>query len=146
MVGGQDDLVALSQEQRVPTFWANCADEAVTIADVVVLLVAMAFGAVHCIVWSYAFPSHMELLMWHVSAISIVAVPVAILLSLAVYILICLFSETLANILLVTSFIVCAIFYIAGRILLLVLSFTTLRSLPIGAYQTVKWTTFVPHI
>jgi hypothetical protein len=36
--------------------------------------------------------------------------------------------------------------YVVARITLLVLAFTSLRSLPPEAYQTVRWTTFIPHI
>lgn len=39
-----------------------------------------------------------------------------------------------------------AIVYVAARLTLITLSFTSLKSLPFGAYQTVQWTTFVPHI
>ncbi|KAF7977197.1 hypothetical protein HWV62_4447 [Athelia sp. TMB] len=38
------------------------------------------------------------------------------------------------------------VIYIAARIILIVLSFTSLRGLPFAAYQTVQWTTFMPHI
>jgi hypothetical protein len=36
--------------------------------------------------------------------------------------------------------------YVVARVVLLVQAFMTLRSLPPGAYQTVHWTTFIPHI
>ena len=38
------------------------------------------------------------------------------------------------------------ILYIIARAVTLVLSFTSLRGLPLGAYETVHWTTFIPHI
>lgn len=137
----------LSQERQVPTFWASDeSDDGGVYTDVMALVVAMVFGAVHCIAWSYAFLSPMEQLMWRVSAVSIVAVPVVILLSLVVYGLIASSSEMLADIVLATSLTVCVIFYIAARGVLLVLSFTALKSLPFGAYQTVQWTTFIQHV
>ena len=37
-------------------------------------------------------------------------------------------------------------FYILGRAVLLVIAVISLRSLPYGAYETVRWTTFIPHI
>lgn len=136
----------LSQERQVPTFWASDeSDDGGVYADVMALVVAMVFGTVHCITWLYAFLSPMEQLMWRVSAVSIIAVPVVILLSLVVYGLIASSSEMLADIVLATSLTVC-VFYIAARGVLLVLSFTALKSLPFVAYQTVQWTTFIQHV
>lgn len=36
--------------------------------------------------------------------------------------------------------------YILTRFMLLVMAFMSLRSLPPEAYQTVRWTTFIPYI
>jgi hypothetical protein len=36
--------------------------------------------------------------------------------------------------------------YIIARVVLLVLAFLSLKSLPPKAYETVNWTTFMPHI
>ena len=36
--------------------------------------------------------------------------------------------------------------YILARAVTLVLAFTSLRDLPPGAYESVHWTTFVPHV
>ena len=38
------------------------------------------------------------------------------------------------------------ILYIIARAVTLVLAFTSLRELPPGAYETVHWTTFIPHV
>ena len=38
------------------------------------------------------------------------------------------------------------ILYIYGRGFTLALAFTSLRDLPPGAFDTVHWTTFIPHI
>ena len=38
------------------------------------------------------------------------------------------------------------ILYILARVITLVLAFTSLRDLPPGAYETVHWTTFIPHV
>ncbi|KAF7971479.1 hypothetical protein HWV62_20998 [Athelia sp. TMB] len=82
VLGALDNDVDLRSLRRVPTFWAGQPDvDDVRHADYVALPVAMAFGAVHCIAWSYPFTSHIALLMWRVSAIAIVAVPAGILLT-----------------------------------------------------------------
>ena len=36
--------------------------------------------------------------------------------------------------------------YIIARVVTLVLAFKSLRDLPSGAYETVHWTTFIPHV
>lgn len=144
-IGDQDNGVVLSEEDSVPTFWAGGSDigHDVYIADVIALTVAMAFGAVHCTAWSYTFPSPIEQLMWRVSAISIVAVPVIMGLSLLAFVYL---YKVVTVFVLVAVSAPCAIIYIAARLVLLFLSFTILRSLPFAAYQTVEWTTFIPHI
>ena len=142
VIGYQDANASLHHLQRVPTFWAGDPDENDTInADIVALLVAMSFGAVHCIAWSYTFPSYTELTMWQVSAIAIIAIPAGILLGLL--------PDTVDYVgvflLLVLSFIGVPL-YICARMVLLVLSFTTLKSLPYAVYHTVQWTELIPHI
>ncbi|KAF7969708.1 hypothetical protein HWV62_26168 [Athelia sp. TMB] len=83
IIGGQDGNMNLDYLQRVPTFWAGNAETDDFIkADIIALLVAMAFGAVHCIAWSYAFRSRAELLMWRASAIAIIAIPAGLLVGL----------------------------------------------------------------
>lgn len=148
VMGYQDESGTLKQEGQVPTFWADCADddENGKTADMIALAVAMVFGAVHCAAWSYSFPSHMEQHMWRASAISIVAVPVAMLLTFALDKLVDWLFDTAQTVVLATGCTVCAIVYIAARLMLLFLSFSTLRSLPFAAYQTVLWTTFIPHV
>lgn len=167
VVGMQDSFVKLSQLRGVPTFWtsrdkhdgvligevipllrAMCSGRMhrIVTADVVALLVAMVFGAIHCIAWSSAFPSYTEQLMWRMSAIAIVVIPVTMTLSLIIASVTRKMSKLLSDIILIAIFVPCAVVYIAARLMLLVLAFSALRSLPGGAYQTVRWTNFIPHI
>lgn len=145
VIGGQDENVDLDYLQRVPTFWAGKTKENETyITDIIALLVAMAFGAVHCLAWAYAFPSPGELLLWRASAIAIIAIPAGLLIGLA-FLLGDRDSIAGAVILVPLSFIGAPV-YICARAILLVLSFTTLKSLSYQVYQTVQWTGFIPHI
>ena len=75
IVGNQDDDTNLSRGDRVPRFWANSSREDATIADVIVLGIGVCFGAIHCIAWSFSFPTYIELLMRRISSIAITAVP-----------------------------------------------------------------------
>ena len=144
ITGVQDRDVDLRREDRVPRFWADSADGA-GIADAIVLGVGVCFGAIHCISWDFSFPTRMELLMWRVFCVAITAVPIYIFLGFYL-------GLRLSD----TDFIGYTVFhfgpvsgvilYIIARAVTLVLAFTSLRDLPPGAYETVHWTTFIPHV
>ena len=139
IVGLQDEDVDLNHEDRVPKFWANTTGEQ-AIADVVVLAVGVCFGAIHCIAWVFSFPTYAELLIWRISSVAITAVPIYIFLMaiLAGW----LYSMTFA----IISILPAGVLYIIARVVTLVLAFISLRDLPPGAYETVHWTTFIPHV
>ncbi|KZP17671.1 hypothetical protein FIBSPDRAFT_746605 [Athelia psychrophila] len=95
VIGSQDCLMDLRRCTHVPTFWAGRADyetetrrfnldgrssdddssteegfENFCIADFISPLVAMVFGAVHCIAWHSEFQSQIEQQLWRSSAIT----------------------------------------------------------------------------
>ena len=86
--------------------------------------------------------------MWRISSVAITAVPI--------YIPLVIFLGGVLEGLMnfdeagVTFFYFGPLFggilYIIARAVTLVLAFTSLRDLPPGAYQTVHWTTFIPHV
>ena len=139
IVGDQDRDVDLSGENRVPGFWANSKGEQ-GIADAIVLGVGVCFGAIHCISWGFSFPTHAELLMWRILCVAITAVPIYITLG---YFLANFWSSTPVALI---SILPAGILYILARAITLVLAFTSLRDLPPGAYETVHWTTLIPHV
>ena len=148
IVGAQDEAVDLSHEDRVPRFWANNTGTVAAIADFIVLGVGICFGAIHCIAWDFSFLTNTELLMWRISSVAITAVPVYIPLMFV-------FSGFLGEIVhsdnvleagSYVSFLFGGVLYILARAVTLILAFTSLRDLPPGAYETVHWTTFIPHV
>ena len=143
IAGGQDEDVNLSREVRVPRFWADSIPKDVAIADIIVLGVGVCFGAIHCIAWPFSFPTHTELLIWRISCVAITSVPVYTP-------LIFLWGRWLSykNIHRVYFWgpLSGSILYILARAATLVLAFSSLRDLPPGAYETVHWTTFIPHV
>ena len=149
ILGFQDDEADLSRKDRVPRFWANSSigGEQSIIADLIMLGVGICFGAIHCIAWHFSFPTYTELLMWRISSVAITAVPVYIPL---VFSLGGWLSETdfekFGVILIYFGPLSGGILYILARAVTLVLAFTSLRGLPPGAYETVHWTTFIPHV
>ncbi|KAG2067531.1 hypothetical protein BDR04DRAFT_844965 [Suillus decipiens] len=123
------------------------------------LLMATVFGGIHCIAWFFAFPTYQEQVLWRMSAVAITCAP---LLSIITFILqipnlllrLCYLTVSHLTDLLfphsrfplgpITS--LYAILYITARAVLLVLMFTTLRSLPPDAYKAVSWTSLMPHL
>ena len=148
IVTGEGDQVDLSCKDRMPMFWADDQrGEYFTIADIIVLGVGVCFGAIHCTAWHFSFPTNRELLMWRISSVAITAVPIYI--PLTIFLSIWLSNMDFDK----SAFAVLhfgplsgGILYIIARAVTLVLAFTSLRDLPPGAYQTVHWTTFIPHV
>lgn len=107
------------------------------------------FGAVHCIAWSFHFPTHVEKIIWRVCSVLVTVVPSIILLFNPVDNL--FFPEAWVDRMIAYSIddillSAVAILYVLARLILLIEAFVTLRSLPPDAYTTVHWTTFIPHI
>ncbi|KZP19170.1 hypothetical protein FIBSPDRAFT_744398 [Athelia psychrophila] len=163
VTGDQDHLTTLNGKERVPTFWSSCTTGGIRLrltfepqtsvgklplyADITALLVAMVFGAVHCTAWSYVFPSLEQQKMWRVCALAITTIPLPMAVAFAAF---DPFLQHVRNVPHAYTQVICmalgALLYIIARIILLVLSFTTLRHLPLSAYQTVQWTTWIPHV
>ena len=150
IIGGQDENVNLSHEVRVPRFWANSAENDFITADFIVLAVGACFGAIHCIAWHFSFPTHAELLIWRISCVAITAIPIYIFLMgyLSKWLDKTDFETAIGIIAVVgiISLFPAGLLYIVARIFTLALAFTSLRELPHGAFDTVHWTTFIPHV
>ncbi len=124
------------------------------------------FGAFHCAAWSFYFPSHAEMVLWRFSStavlIGLFAVGNGALISLVGLVnrewsskLHRIFHgpwgdrKPWAKILTVISVLMMfggIVAYIVGRIMLIILAFLQLRSLPPFAFCTIQWTTYIPHI
>ena len=108
------------------------------------ILVTLVFGGIHCVAWSFHFPSPTEQLLWRMSSTAITGLPLAF--TGIVFIHNQLRYDNPVKTILLSTLSLPEFLYPVSRILLLVLSLTTLRSLPPSAYQTVQWTTFLPHL
>ncbi|TDL21726.1 hypothetical protein BD410DRAFT_288454 [Rickenella mellea] len=106
----------------------------------------MIFGAVHCLAWTFQFPSYRSKLLWRV-AIIVTFSPLCIAVSL--------FQIWRFNLGVwwkwrgyVIAVLSRAVFltYILARFALIVEAFILLKSLSPGALQMVQWTNFIPHI
>ena len=151
-IGGyQDENVELSREDRVPRFWADHGSRSDFVtADRIVLGVGVCFGAIHCIAWDFSFPTHVELLIWRISSVAITAVPTYIFLTLSLGIWLrnmgFEIASGFATFIVIISIFPAGVLYILARAVTLGLAFTSLRDLPPGVFETVHWTTFIPHV
>ena len=130
----------------MPRFWAN-SDGKQASAALMVLEAGMCFGMVHCITWLFSFPTNVELLMWRISSVAMTAVPIYIL-------FVMIWGAQLgdrnlhkyAKTVFILGPLSGGMLYIIAHVITLVLAFTSLRELPTAAYETVHWTTFIPHV
>ena len=139
LVGFEDDDIEATAK-RVPTFYADSgtpSDD--SLGFFAGIFTATVFGSIHCVAWSAPFPSHTEQLLWRISSLVITCAPA--LQNLAFGLL-----DLPVDLPFITITILLMIAYIMARVTLLVLPFMALRSLPLDAYQTVPWTTFIPHL
>ena len=133
--------------KRVPTFFAGSLETRVYVkVGLIATIVAATFGAIHCVAWSFQFPSATERFLWRTASLAITCLPWPLCLITTV---VRLHGQSLPawSTVLLRVFGYTGVFlYILGRVVLLVLVFLSLRSLPPGAYKTVNWATFIPHI
>ena len=144
--GVLDDEVDLTCRDRVPMYWADGTENNALIANIIMLGVGVCFGAIHCIAWGFSIPTHAELLIWRVSSVAMTAVAVffSLMGPLSLWTKKRNF-DTASTIIGFTFFLAFGLYFYA-RIFTLALAFTSLRDLPPGAFGTVHWTTFIPHI
>jgi hypothetical protein len=111
-------------------------------------VIATIFGGIHCVAWSFQFPSYMEQLLWRIASLSITCFPMIAVLW-APMIKLIVEEKMPVWLFMLLGFIIIipsAILYVLSRVALLVIALMSLRSLPPGAYETVHWTTFIPHV
>jgi len=103
------------------------------------------FAGLHCVGWSFSFPTHTEKILWRTASLTM-GCSGAVNLLFVVHTFWWRRSSLAINepFLLVGS--IGAYIYIAARVTLMVLMLSSLRSLPPGVYDTVAWTKFIPHM
>jgi hypothetical protein len=110
----------------------------------------MIFGALHCVAWGFKFPSHVDNLLWKISAVICTAGPSIWNVSPIVFLAIT-DADTKREIVLWFQFSFCifmscvVVAYIFARVCLLVLVFRTLFYLPPEAFLS-TWSSQVPHV
>jgi hypothetical protein len=132
----------------------------------------MVFGMIHCLGWNFLFPGHAEQILWRVASIGIpyifsaflslffqITMPQILARLLPSELIDIHTLERLVNKQTIDTFIrlwnkfvtnatgmYIMIQYIPARLTIIVLMMLSLRSLPPGAYDTVVWSEFIPHV
>ena len=140
-------MANLHRSKKVPMFYSGKPENEAVIADLITLAAGVVFGAIHCVAWSFPFLSHTEAFLWRLSSVAITAVPVLLLLVIALGILVTGRADESSAILIMGAFMsLFGLLYVAARATTVVLAFINLSSLPPGAFQAVHWTTLLPHL
>ncbi|KAJ6573016.1 hypothetical protein DFH09DRAFT_1459306 [Mycena vulgaris] len=127
----------------VPSFWSmenDNRDDGARHAFFMESFVGNIFGAIHCAAWNADFPSADEMWMWRACSLMVTAIPV-LLAALPILAVTTKHEETGA-----IFAIILVLIYIIARLFLIVLPFTTLRTLPPGAFADVNWSIYIPHL
>jgi hypothetical protein len=107
-------------------------------------LAAISFGAAHCLAWSFEFPSYNELILWRISSAVMMAAPLSYAILEAIQTL--MDDTNDSDYFFGIYFLATIPLYLFARVTTLVLAFTTLKSLPFGAYKDVGWMSPIPYI
>ena len=109
-------------------------------------LAGMEFGAVHCIMWNFTFPTHTEQVLWRMASLTMAIMPGFALAAIA-YLYLASDGATIPHPAALTraSFAI-AFLYVICRLIVVVLMLLSLRSLPAGVYDEVCWTSLIPHL
>ncbi|CAG7853038.1 SubName: Full=Uncharacterized protein {ECO:0000313/EMBL:CCA75392.1} [Serendipita indica DSM 11827] len=147
VLGAQDRFTDFRTLKRIPTFDAGGLDNESAHSESIMALIVtgVIFGSIHFLAWASSFPTSTERLLWHMSTIILVAVPlfpISFLILLAVIARLLNLPYEFA----VAGSSLLPLAYIVGRITTITLAFTTLRCLPVEAYRDVGWSDFLPHI
>lgn len=103
----------------------------------VIILGLATFGAIHCASWNVTLPSSIELWLWRASALWCVVCPILMVISWGAW-----WQQYSKNMV----FIACGVLYIIVRLYMIVEVFISFRALPESAYDSVQWSSFIPHI
>ena len=108
-------------------------------------LLSAIFGGIHCVAISWSFPSLTENIMWIVASLFTATLPTATLLLFYAPLQAEVVSRTSQQFRKCVIVALCTM-YVAARLYLIFEPFLALRSMPVGVYRKVQWTSYIPHI
>ncbi|KAI9811448.1 MAG: hypothetical protein M1827_005431 [Pycnora praestabilis] len=105
-------------------------------------VVCLVFGGIHVAAWNFSFPTVAEQMLWRVSSILTLTLPLLLVLEV-IFVTV---SKRLNFFLIKYINLPSLALYILVRLYLLVECFVSLRSVPARVYQDVNWSLYIPHI
>ncbi|KAJ7331309.1 hypothetical protein DFH08DRAFT_966333 [Mycena albidolilacea] len=144
------DYDALSSTS-VPSFWSLPMKQGIQFGSMVITALAgSVFGAIHCAAWNTDFPTTTQMTMWRSCSALITAAPVVIILSLALIAALYRIPRLATDTAWMSPLLIAPVgafaIYIPARLVLIVLPFLELRSLPLSALEDIDWSRYIPHI
>ncbi|KAI1770562.1 hypothetical protein F4818DRAFT_432572 [Hypoxylon cercidicola] len=136
-------VVDITSLRRIPNDFSVTGGLNLGLTTYPALLSSLLFGGPHCFTWNLYFPSEPERVIWRISCVVMVAIP---LLSIILNILQSRcewFSEGLKQ---VKAMLIIMALYVVARLYLLLEGFFYLRAAPAACYEGVDWVSFVPHV
>ncbi|TDL15008.1 hypothetical protein BD410DRAFT_684291, partial [Rickenella mellea] len=136
-----------SGAKRVPTFYTGALTPTeYSIAMFTDTAVAMIFGSIHCIAWSSHFPSPEKEILGRICSLAITFLPAVLFFTSALLSGFLVQGISVSPTIYTSVIVSLSLIYILARVMLIVEAFILLRTLPPEVFQTVNWTTFIPHI
>ena len=116
---------------------------------VMAMLMPAIYGGVHLTVWKGHFPTNLERILWVTSTLFIMVMPfltfcVVFPLSMIDHWWVRRMFNFLDRLFQTLSYLTIFLYFCA-RLYLFVEAFASLRSLPLGSYTAISWTSFIPH-
>ena len=108
-------------------------------APFILTLIMAGFAGFHFLAWNFDFPSTAELVIWRAAAIVTLSLPFGLYVLTGANLICCLHCLQYG-----TIWVTFIAVYGLARLLLIVIAFTSLRSMPSGTYLT-TWSGNVPH-
>ncbi|KAG6843804.1 hypothetical protein H0H87_000261 [Tephrocybe sp. NHM501043] len=130
-----------------PYYYGNLHPREKLLAYMLASGMASVFGGTHCVGWSFQFPTVVEQTLWQASSVLLTGIPIygfVLLREKSLHLLSGKISRTLhlSRILIWGGIVL----YFVARLILFIEMFVLLRAAPdVSVYQTVRWTTFIPH-
>jgi len=112
---------------------------------VAMLIAWTVLGALHLTAWNYEFPTETERIIWRAAALGLTG---SVLVAVIVVILV--LSETAKHDSVTTGYYALSFLGVFSavvcRVMLAVLMFLSLRTLPCSAHQIISWVQYIPHL
>jgi hypothetical protein len=105
------------------------------------IIISLGFGAVHIAAWNFHFPSPTEQLLWRISSVGVIILPILIVLMLMEE---DIYKRILRRTLWDALFWPFAISYTLFRLYMFIEMFISLRASPASVYQTPRWSQYFP--